>query len=237
MARRKDYNARSKNRQASPQLKRRENRFNQRLLVLLACEGKNTERFYFEAFFAVLKNCKTISPASCVFAPHQHTNPTGVLGDLLSFRDSAGRTSGDYEHRWIVIDRDEERHGGGGHTLEDFNEAIEKAGGNRKPVRVAWSNPSFELWYLLHFHFHNTAIDRDQVIRQLERAMGKKYDKSSRDMCCLLAERLPEAIKNARRLIGEAKSMTGKVVPAAANPATTVHELVELLQSLQKTVE
>ena len=56
-------------------------------------------------------------------------------------------------------------------------------------------------------------------------------------MCCLLAERLPEAIKNARRLIVEAKSMTGKVVPAAANPATTVYELVELLQSLQKTVE
>jgi len=237
MARRKDYSARSAGRQSPPQLKRSESRLNQRLLVLLACEGKNTERLYFEAFFAVLKNHRMLSPASCVFAPHQHTNPTGVLEDLLSFKDGAGRVSSDYEHRWIVIDRDEERHGGGGHTLEDFNEAVEKAMNSKKQVKVAWSNPSFELWYLLHFHYHNTAIDRDKVIKKLELAMGKPYDKSSRDMYSLLATRLPEAIKNARRLIGEAKAVTGKLIPARANPATTVYELVELLQSLYKMVE
>ncbi len=237
MARRKNYNARAAKRQAAPRLKRTENRYSPRLLVLLACEGKNTERLYFEAFFAILKDRKTISAASCVFAPHQHTNPTGVLNDLLSFKDSAGRTSKDYEHRWIVIDRDEERHGGGGHTLEDFNTAIEKASKCSRPVKVAWSNPSFELWYLLHFHFHNTAIDRDQVIKRLEKAMGRSYDKSESGMFAFLASRINEAVRNARRLINQAKELTGHLSPAHANPATTVHELVELLQDLQKTVK
>jgi hypothetical protein len=88
MARRKDYSARSAKRKIAPQLKRSENRYKQRLLVLLACEGKNTERLYFEAFFAILKARSTISPASCVFAPHQHTNPTGVLEDLLSRKNT-----------------------------------------------------------------------------------------------------------------------------------------------------
>ncbi|NCB39021.1 MAG: RloB domain-containing protein [Erysipelotrichia bacterium] len=237
MARRKDYSVRSSKRQAAPNLKRSENRYNPRLLILLACEGKNTERLYFDAFFAILKNHRTISPASCVFAPHQHTNPTGVLKDLLDFKDSAGRTCDNYEHRWIVIDRDEERHGGGGHTLEDFNEAIERASKRRRTVKVAWSNPSFELWYLLHFHFYNTAIDRDQVIKKLEIAIAEPYEKSRSDMYYLLASRMTEAIRNARRLIKRAEEVTGKLVPANTNPATTVFELVELLQELQKTVE
>lgn len=237
MARRKDYNVRSAKRQIAPKLKRSENRYQPRLLVLLACEGKNTERLYFDAFFDILKERKTISSASCVFAPHQHTNPTGVLNDLLNFKDSVGRTSNDYEHRWIVIDRDEERHGGGGHTLEDFNAAIERAAKCRRPVKVAWSNPSFELWYLLHFHFHNTAIDRDQVLDRLEKAMARVYDKSGNDMYSFLAGRTAEAVRNARRLIEQAVEVNGKLIPARANPATTVYELVELLQDLQKTVE
>jgi hypothetical protein len=160
-----------------------------------------------------------------------------VLDDLLSFKDNVGRTSNEYEHRWIVIDRDEERHGGGGHRLEDFNKAIEKASKCRRPVKVAWSNPSFELWYLLHFHFHNTAIDRDQVINRLEKALGRSYNKSASDMFAILANRMTEAVRNAHRLINQAKEADGHLVPARANPATTVYELVELLQYLQQTVE
>ncbi len=237
MARRKDYDARSAKRQNAPRLKRHENKVNQRLLVILACEGRNTERFYFESYFAILKNRKTISPASCVFAPHKHTNPTGVLEDLLRFKDSAGRTCKDYEYRWIVIDRDEERHGGGGHTLQDFNKALEQARNSHAAIKVAWSNPSFELWYLLHFRFHNTAIDRERVIDLLEQEMSATYNKSNPATYSLLISRLPDAIRNARRLIEEAKVSTGILIPAEANPATTVHELVETLLKLQETVE
>lgn len=229
MARKKGDKTRSQSRQTAPSLKRRENFLPQRLLVILACEGKKTERLYFECFFKILKENLTLSPASCVIAPHQHTDPVGVLQDLANFKDFAGRTFKDYKHRWIIIDRDEERHKGGGHTAENFNEAIEKAGKSKPEIKVAWSNPCFELWYLLHFHFHNTAIDRSQIVQKLERAMKAKYDKSQPDMFGLLETHLPRAIKNARRLIDAAKATSGKLVPEKANPATTVHELAELL--------
>ncbi len=237
MARRKNFEARSKKRQLAPGLMRRESHLNKRLLVILACEGRKTEKLYFEAWFAALKNYIALSSASCVVAAHQHTNPTGVLEDLLRFKDYAGRTYKDYEHRWIIFDRDEERHSGGGHTLEDFNKAIAKARKNRPEIKVGWSNPCFELWYLLHFHFHNTAIDRDQVILKLKQAMKEAYDKSRTDMFSLLESHLPKAFKNARQLIEEARTASGKLIPANANPATNVYELVELLQSLQQRAE
>lgn len=45
-----------------------------------------------------------------------------------------------YSDVWVVIDKDD---------FSDFDEAIQKAGVEK--LSVAWSNPSFELWYLLHF--------------------------------------------------------------------------------------
>lgn len=212
--------------------KRIENELNKQLLVVLACEGEKTERYYFESLFEILKESRTLSKLSCVFAPHQHTNPTGVLEDLINFQDAIGRTYKDYEHRWIVIDRDEERCGGGGHTLQDFNNAISKAKTNRTGIKVAWSNPSFEIWYLLHFHYHNTAIDRDSVISKLSNARLVPYKKNDRTMFSQFNQKmLKDAVRHAKRLHDEAKRASTS--PEATNPGTTVYELVELLIKLQ----
>lgn len=233
MARRQNNRSQRQLRLNSPKfLKRIENIRNQRLLVILACEGEKTERYYFESLFEALRNAQTLSSLSCVIAPHQHTNPTGVLTDLIGFRDVFGRTYKDYEHRWIVIDRDEERCGGGGHTLKDFNDAISGAKNNRPEVKVAWSNPSFEIWYLLHFHYHNTAIDRDSVNTKLNIALSVSYEKNDRTMFSRFNQKmLDDAVRNAKRLHDEAKR--AGISPEATNPGTTVYELVELLIKLQ----
>lgn len=208
-------------------LKRIENIRNQRLLVILACEGEKTERYYFESLFETLRKDQTLSSLSCVIAPHQHTNPTGVLKDLIGFRDAFGRTYKDYEHRWIVIDRDEERCGGGGHTLQDFNNAISGAKNNQPEVKVAWSNPSFEIWYLLHFQYRDTAIDRDQVITNLNHALSTNYEKNDPTMFTRLNPKRDDAIRNAKRLHDEAEIEEKR--PAAINPGTTVYDLVNKL--------
>jgi hypothetical protein len=235
MARRQNNREESHNLPRSRKyFKRTENQLNQQLLVILACEGEKTERYYFESFFEILKKSRTLSKLSCVFAPHQHTNPTGVLDDLMRFQDTSGRTYKDYEHRWIVIDRDEERCGGGGHTPQDFNNAISKAKKNRPEVKVAWSNPSFEIWYLLHFHYHNTAIERDAVNIKLSTALSVSYEKNDRAMFSRFNKKMvSDAVRNARRLHDEAKN--AGTSPEATNPGTTVYELVELLMVLQNS--
>jgi hypothetical protein len=218
--------------------KRSENIRRQRLLVILACEGEKTERYYFETLFEQLKVKQKLSTTSCVFAHHKHTNPKGVLDDLLNFKDSStGLTYKDYDHRWIVIDRDEERCGRGGHTHEDFNNAISQAKKrrNQPEVKVAWSNPSFEIWYLLHFQYRDTPIDRDDVVTCLSQILGYSYKKNDPKMYTRLCPHLNDAIRNATRLLtNAADKMTP---PAQTNPGTTVHELVTLLNDLQTQVE
>lgn len=211
---------------------RKENIRNQRLLYIIACEGEKTEVYYFESWFARLKESRQLSSRSCVIAPHEHTNPTGVLADLLAFHDD-GLSFKDFEQRWIVIDRDAEQTGGGGHTLEDFNNALQQAGQKKPMVSVAWSNPCFELWYLLHFHYQNSATDRDLIKKQLSTALDQKYNKSDPDLFNLTIPKLSDALRNARRLHTDFQKHG--LSADKSNPCTTVYQLVELLQGIAST--
>lgn len=229
MARRKGAGS-TERKKSQAHYSRREDIKSQRLLVMISCEGEKTERFYFEEFFKQLKIAHVISKISCVIAPHDHTNPSGVLDDLLNFTTPTGATYEDYEQKWIVIDRDKERTGGGGHTLEDFNSAIERA--RDKDVGVAWSNPSFEIWYLLHFQFRDTGIHRDEVITRLNECFGNKYRKNDRTLFASLEPKMDSAIRNAKHLLKTPKNV--KLSPADTNPGTAVVELVEMLLQLDQ---
>ncbi|NOQ34867.1 MAG: hypothetical protein GQ569_03125 [Methylococcaceae bacterium] len=218
MARRKAAEGFQSNKKARKQAKRNQDSRNPRQTMIIACEGSKTEPLYFKAIFADLKRNHKIAATSLVIAKHQHTNPNGVLDDLLNHPNYQ-----DFEHQWIVIDRDEERTHGGGHSLEGFNQAITRA--IAKKIKVAYSNPCFEIWYLLHFEYRNTAMHRDELISKLEADYG--YQKNQ-----LFQQGSVElAITNAKRLLDS----YGNLNPAHDNPSTKVHELVELLFNFKST--
>lgn len=192
--------------------------------VIIACEGTVTEKNYFQSIFNELIKTKKIAKTSLVIAKHNHTDPEGVLNDLLQEleRDS------DFEHQWIVIDRDEMRPNGGGHTLTNFNNAIQQAAA--KNIHVAYSNPSFELWYLLHFEYRNTLIDRDDVIKELNEYID--YGKNSTSVYEDVLSNQNTAIENAKRLENHFTTGGRILQPATDNPSSTVYRLVEVLNSL-----
>ncbi len=170
-----------------------------------------------------MKNDKILSPNSCVIAPHRHTNPTGVLEDLLGYNAGFGVSYESFEHKWIVIDRDPERVNGGGHTPEDFQSAILQA--QAKGIRVAWSNPCFELWILLHFQFRDTSIDRDDFSAILTRLQGEQYEKNDPFLYSKLKNLRGVAIRNSKLLWDRKKSIR----PLDCNPCTKVFELFDSL--------
>ncbi len=194
--------------------------------VIIACEGEVTEKNYFQDFFDELIQDHHIAKTSLVIAKHKHTNPTGVLKDLLNELEH----DSDFEHKWIVIDRDEERVGGGGHTKENFNSSLEIA--KSKKINVGYSNPSFEIWYLLHFEFKNTAIDRDEVVEKLANIIG--YKKNQLGMFNMLKDSQINAISNAKRLLATFEYGQREHTPAEDNPLTTVYRLIEILNNLQQ---
>ena len=201
-------------------LKRVEKKYNVRPLLLIACEGEQTEPNYLRGYLSDLIWEKVISSRSYIIVPHGHTDPVGVLNDLLNYRKD-GLIASDFERKWIFIDRDEVRtNESSGHTQESFNAAIDL--GVKNNVKVAWSNPCFELWFLLHYVYRCTPVDRSEMSDLLTSYMGTEYKKNSFEMYGNLRDLIPCAIGNARKL-DEANVSD----PCDANPMTTVYKFFE----------
>jgi len=192
--------------------------------VIIACEGTVTEKQYFQSIFDDLVENNNIAKTSLVIAKHSHTDPKGVLADL----EKALEKDSEFEHKWIVVDRDEVKPNGGGHDVENFNGAISSA--EAKGIDVAYSNPSFEIWYLLHFEYRNTALSRDEVIIELKKYVD--YEKNSKTIYIELLDLQKNAIDNAKKLEAMHTSHGRKLDPAIDNPSTTVYKLVETLNGL-----
>ena len=216
--------------------------------IIIACEDSVSSPTYFRMIVDKLIEKKIITQDSFVIAKHKHTNPMGVLKDLKSYKDENGKIYKDFEYKWIVIDRDSQRVNGGGHKKEDFNNALNNAQSSKSNlnVEVAYSNDSFELWYLLHFDYRNTAISRDdivkQVIKRLKEIEPHKFSKLNKDnikqenytksIFDILKPLQDIAIRNANKLLasyGEGHN------PESDNPSTKVHLLVEVLNSINIT--
>ncbi|MCL2215111.1 MAG: RloB family protein, partial [Treponema sp.] len=84
---------------------------------------------------------------------------------------------------------------------------------------------AFELWYMLHFNFYDSALSRKQYKEKLSQLLEKTYQKNDDGMYKLLSRRQSTAIQNARKLFMQQykKPFTEK------NPITTVFWLVERL--------
>lgn len=214
---------------------------NKVLSVIIACEDEASAPTYFKMIVKRLKDNRAITQDSLVISDHKHNTPMGVLSDLLNHKKD-GKSYKDFEHKWIVIDRDAPRVNGGGHTKDDFNGALSSA--KTKKVEVAYANDSYELWYLLHFNYRETAILRDDILKEVIKKLKTKNLTKFRDLndenikseeyTKLIYEELLElqltAIKNAKKLLefyGESHN------PEIDNPSTTIYKLVEILNNLK----
>ena len=129
-----------------------------------------------------------------------------------------------YDQVWCVFERNSWK-------ADDFNRAITYA--EQNGIKVAYSNEAFELWYLLHFDYRDTAMSREGYKSALTDKLRKaglifskeEYRKNSQNMYQILESKQGRAIKNAKKLLEEYDPPN----PAKDNPSTTVHLLVEQL--------
>ena len=196
---------------------------------LIACEGICTEPNYINGLVHYEKeNRKIAEGTEVIIAKHSHSDPAGVLQDLLDTQDYES-----YDEYWIVIDRDEIEligKGFGGHSGTNFQTAITIS--KELGIKVACSNPCFELWIVFHFEYRDTACSRDDIQKKaLEKVNSilpkdkqlKKVDdlKSIDNLYDLLNEKVETAIKNAKKLELNVESKE--------NPSSGMYLLVESL--------
>lgn len=188
-------------------------------IIYIICEGKETEVLYFKHFRS--RNCLVdIVPMTSKYTAAEHLvkNAKGLLSHADYFPK-------DGDQLWCVFDRDDNTNA----QLKATGEHADKNG-----YKIAYSNPSFEYWYLLHFLKHNGYLkDSNAVIEQLKKKDRlEKYEKST-DVFDTLLPHQPEAIQRAKERVQQLEKDKIVVLSSDSNPVTTVYELVEYLNCQQ----
>ncbi|MFB9239949.1 RloB family protein [Plantactinospora siamensis] len=166
----------------------------QRRTVLIATNGESTER----AYFSGLKQEFTTHRVMVVV---ERGSPLEVVRGAARRRDA-----NDVDEAWAVCDVDQYR------TQET------DAAATANQVRLAWSNPCFEIWLLLHYvDCFGYVKNADEATEKLTRHI-RNWDKTALDFD-LFRTRVGAAVRRAKRL-GE---------PPEANPSTAVWQVVEAL--------
>lgn len=197
---------------------------------LIVTEGQKTEPLYFEEVRRRINNRFRGNLIS--------VKVVGVGMNTESLLEEAKRIASDdidgYTHVWVVYDKDS-------FPDDSFNAVgvkCETACTSRTQFHAIWSNESFELWYLLHFEYLQSALGREMYTEKLDaylRGAGLgKYTKTRGDMFVALESHLDTAISNAKRL----EEINIDRTPAESCPGTKVHHLLqELLPYAQREGE
>lgn len=135
--------------------------------ILVVCEGKKTEPLYLSRFQHHVRN------------PRVHVEPLGPAGVPLTVvqtaierrkqaEDEAKRQRDEYllwDQVWAVFDMDDHPNVADARQLAMAND-----------IRLAVSNPCFELWALLHFADQHAHIERGKLRAALQQHVPG-YDK------------------------------------------------------------
>ena len=182
--------------------------------ILVVTEGKVTEVSYLKALKVILKRSFELPSI-----PTDHGDPltlvelakqkrTDLERDAKRTRDPKTRL----DEVWCVFDRDE-------HDKPRLSQAIDNA--RAASIKVAYSNPCFELWLLLHFRDQ----PGDQHRHHIQEMVGTfipGYDKYVPPDALSDPNRIASAVKRARSLAQHAEEEGDPY----RSPTTSVYGLV-----------
>lgn len=168
--------------------------------ILILCEGAKTEPNYFSKF-PLDKNLLEVKGLGYVC--------DSLVEEAIRRKNQAEDRKNPYNQVWCVLDKDS-------NPSHNFHRAIQL--GNDHKVRIAYSIEAFELWYILHFEYLQSGINRARYIDKISVHLKRRYKKKDKTMYDEISYKQREAINNAKRLLS--------AFPLYNNPSTTVHELV-----------
>ncbi len=181
--------------------------------VLIVCEGAETEPRYFDRFRIEQRLSKELF---CILGGDQcGAHPKSVVAYTKKVARQARQDGFGFDHVWCVFDRNQH---------ENIHNAFQQVHANG--FSLAFSNPCFELWYLLHFQDQGAEIDSAAVAHELKRYIAR-YTKST-DVYDILDDKQRDAIRRAEALRLHHASDEG--IPP--NPSTSVDTLVVFLNQL-----
>ncbi len=192
---------------------------------LIVCEGEKTEINYFSYFKSLFHkhNIKVIPFKG------ENTHADGIVEDAINKIKESKKEGNPINIEkgdivWCVFDSDR-------NSVGQLNRAKDLA--NKHKIKIIFSNPCFEIWYIFHFTnsfgARNTSDDaKDEVKSHLK---DNDYHKD-KDIYEKFKQEQHRAINKAKDLIREHAGVNIQQYSKYSNPSTNVHEIVCYLESL-----
>lgn len=179
-------------------------------------EGEVTEPIYFRGVRSALR-------AQGIEFGHRRGNPLQLLKYALKEARRLGYDAKKGDSIWCVFDVECPK------PHAQLPEAFAFAA--KHDVRLAVSNPCFELWLVLHFRAHASHVDNDAIGRILERHLRGYTRKNKRYDYGDVVNGYAEALSRARDLERRHQPDTPRW---QMNPTTTAGELVDAMHEFTR---
>lgn len=185
--------------------------------ILIICEGTETETQYFNGFKARVRPLK-------LEVEGLGKAPTTLVEKARGIKARVEAVTDGVDAVWCVFDRDNFGVG--------FTRAMSEA--KEEGFQVAYSNPCFELWFVLHFEHPDEPLDCAACEALIEKHQQKRYQKADSKRFNDLLPLCEKACERAEKLHARHKerghASGGGLDIGASNPITNVHALVSELR-------
>ncbi len=190
-----------------PRLGRRPASRNPKAKMIIVCEGRVTEPLYLSSF---ARHCGAYLGVDLVLEGGAGVPLSVVRRARQLFRESTSEFS-ERDQAWAVFDRD--AHPG-------FEQAINEAGAGS--ISVAYSNPCFELWLVLHMREHDSPVQRAEIQRILQGLMPAYDPKKSKRVDFFAISDAVEVAERRAEVMDRRRANEGA---PRGNPSCTVYKL------------
>lgn len=188
-------------------------------VMYLICEGSETEIRYFKKFRS--RECNI----DIVPIPSQYKSADKLVQKARATIGYSPYYPDEGDIIWCVFDRDD-------NTNAMLSKAKQMA--IKEGYQIAFSNPSFEVWFLLHFNNQTTPVENCETAIKLLKKKGRleQYEKN-KEVYEQLKPLQEAAIDRAKKRVAALQAEHTEILSRESNPVTTVAELVEYLNSKQ----
>ncbi len=190
---------------------------------LILCEGKETEPNYFQEIANRINNRYRREKITV------ESTKKGRL-ELLEFaQNRVKKVKNDYNHVWLVYDKDD-------FNKDEFDNTVYKIEALNKKSKIKyhalWSNQCIEAWFLLHFIDLKVDVSREDYINKINENWKKEgiegtYAKNDKEIYNKLEKYQDIAIKRAKNIIEENEGKS----PSKIAPGSRVYEIIEELKA------
>ncbi|MGP8321055.1 MAG: RloB family protein [Methanosarcinaceae archaeon] len=185
--------------------------------LFIVCEGEKTEPLYFKNYITRENNVK-IKTVTC-----SNKDAIGILDYAIKMIGMGKFSTEGKDEVICVFDCD-------ANTDDDLAKAFKYA--REKKVKICLSNPSFEIWFILHYNYVERLFTKELLKSELKKHIPN-YMKNMNYYDELLSKR-DNAIDNAGKLNGYHSSQGTSLESVKSNPSTQVHEVIALIHGFNK---